>query len=96
LPQEGVGAVGPIVEPHGKPSPSDGGTTTTTTSGGGTSGGATRTLDSAFTKTKGDPKDSRPEATSAWLYFQEFFGTELPHFVAQVNTLRLSLPKVLH
>lgn len=95
MPQVNIGPVGTIVEPHGAPSPGAGGGTTATTSGGDTGGGSTRTIESAFVSGKVDPNDHRAASATAWLRFQEFFGSELPHFAGQVTNLRLSLPKVV-
>lgn len=100
LPQPGdVRAdLGPIVAPHGAPSPSA--TDSGGDGGGGGDGGAgsepgsgatgDRTLASAA-----DSNDHRVDAAHAWLHFQQFFAGGIPHASGQITKLRQSLPKVV-
>lgn len=100
MPQQGSGRIGPIVEPHGPPSPPETPpvqhrTAAPPTSGGGGggeptgTGEPTRTLESAFAP------DNRDQAAIAWLRLQQFFSTLIPHDAHELKKASAMLPKVV-
>jgi hypothetical protein len=97
LPQPGDTAesVGPIVKPHGEPSPSDAGTTTSDGGGGASAGGGERTLQGITYTSPRDKTDKRAAAATAWLDFQSFFFHEIPRVCVSLNTARGGIPKVV-